>query len=479
MNVSTTSTHTHANRPMTHEGRKAGSMTSVMRSMPQASGPKVLRIGFVQGGRVLEDRILKDRSTVTVGASEAATFVVTSPVVGALAAPFKLFERTGNDYTLNLRGGMSGRVALATGIVELANVREPRLRLTEEARGKVVLGDTTFLFQFVAPPIPQSRPQLPLAIKGGLASQIDWNLTIIAAFSFLVHFGVVGSMYSDWMDHVMNTEATAGGLVELASRLPVAPLEIPESAPTTAATPTTTPTPAATTPTTTPVRIVDHPGTPERPSTAADIAALSNAAAAIEMTTMTVLNSQSSAVHSALATSEIPPVDLGEPAASMAGVRQATGNNLNFGRGGEALHPGTSTDLSKLALTRVDPNSGRAGHETDKGGPSGVVNVAPPITPTGSGEDIGAPRVVAGLRTGFRSCYNAGLNLDPTMSGRVTLIAKVGPNGEVASTDSAENVGLSSGVVQCLLKKLGTAQFDPGHGATSVRIPAGFIQQGK
>ena len=69
MNVSTTSTHTHANRPMTHEGRKAGSMTSVMRSMPQASGPKVLRIGFVQGGRVLEDRILKDRSTVTVGAS--------------------------------------------------------------------------------------------------------------------------------------------------------------------------------------------------------------------------------------------------------------------------------------------------------------------------------------------------------------------------------------------------------------------------
>ncbi len=43
-----------------------------------------------------------------------------------------------------------------------------------------------------------------------MASQIDWNLTIIAAFSFLLHFGLVGAMYSDWMDPVVNDDLTAG-----------------------------------------------------------------------------------------------------------------------------------------------------------------------------------------------------------------------------------------------------------------------------
>ena len=56
----------------------------------------------------------------------------------------------------------------------------------------------------------QPRPQLPLSVKGGLASQIDWNLTIIAAFSFLLHFGLIGAMYSDWMDPVVNDDISPG-----------------------------------------------------------------------------------------------------------------------------------------------------------------------------------------------------------------------------------------------------------------------------
>ena len=112
---------------------------------------------------------------------------------------FKLFELIGNDYHLNFLDGMTGRVALASGITDLAALRGSakkvggayQMKLTEEARGKVVVGETTFLFQFVAPPPVQPRPQLPLAVKGGVASQIDWSLTIIAAFSFLLHFGLV------------------------------------------------------------------------------------------------------------------------------------------------------------------------------------------------------------------------------------------------------------------------------------------------
>jgi hypothetical protein len=52
-------------------------MTAVMRAVA-ATGPKVLRIGVVQAGRVSEERIIKQRVHVTVGPNEKNLFVVGS-----------------------------------------------------------------------------------------------------------------------------------------------------------------------------------------------------------------------------------------------------------------------------------------------------------------------------------------------------------------------------------------------------------------
>jgi len=166
-------------------------MTAVMRAMPQVTGPKVLRIGLVQGGKVIEERVIKQRSHVTIGPSEKSMFVIPSK---NLPANFRLFELVGGDYYLNFLDGMAGRVALKTGISDLqalkaqarrlpvGNAQMYQIQLSEEARGKVVVGETTFLFQFVAPPPVQPKPQLPVSVKAGLASEIDWTTTIIAAF---------------------------------------------------------------------------------------------------------------------------------------------------------------------------------------------------------------------------------------------------------------------------------------------------------
>src|SRR5215471_1863525 len=215
---------------MQPQAGRPGQMTAVMRAMTMATGPKVLRIGLVHGGRVIEERIIKQRTSVTVGQSEKAMFVIPAQTV---PPQFKLFELIGNDYYLNFLDGMTGRVALATGISDIAALKGQakrvgnayQIRLTEEARGKVVVGETTFLFQFVAPPPVQPRPQLPLAVKGGLASQIDWTLTIIAAFSFMLHFGVIGAMYSDWMDPLLNEDTTLAGLIDMAKNVPPPPIE--------------------------------------------------------------------------------------------------------------------------------------------------------------------------------------------------------------------------------------------------------------
>src|SRR5262245_41156167 len=191
---------TQSHQPQTGPSQRPGQMTAVMRAVA-ATGPKVLRIGLVQAGRVIEERIIKQRTHVTVGPSEKSMFVIASTNV---PPNFRLFELVGSDYYLNFLDGMSGRIALPTGISDLAVLRGQsrrtpqgayQVRLTEDSRGKVVVGDITFLFQFVAPPPIQPKPQLPVAVLRG-AQGIDWNTTMIAALSFLIHFLALGSIYS-------------------------------------------------------------------------------------------------------------------------------------------------------------------------------------------------------------------------------------------------------------------------------------------
>jgi len=156
---------------------RPGQMTAVMRAMPQITGPKVLRIGLVQGGKVIEERVIKQRTHVTIGPSEKSMFVVPSQNV---PPNFRLFELVANEYQLNFLDGMTGRVALQTGITDLAALRGQakrssqgayQVRLTEDARGKVVVGETTFLFQFVAP--PPSSPSRSFRFRSRVARQSD------------------------------------------------------------------------------------------------------------------------------------------------------------------------------------------------------------------------------------------------------------------------------------------------------------------
>src|SRR5215831_16656993 len=103
-----------------HPSHRPGQMTAVMRAMPQVSGPKVLRIGLVQGGKVIEERVIKQRGHVTIGPSEKSMFVIPSK---GIPPNFRLFELVGGEYYLNFLEGMTGRVALKTGISELPALR--------------------------------------------------------------------------------------------------------------------------------------------------------------------------------------------------------------------------------------------------------------------------------------------------------------------------------------------------------------------
>jgi len=80
-----------------------------------------------------------------------------------------------------------------------------RFRLTEEDRGKIVSGETRSL-QLVALRRPPRPAAAALGEGRGVARQIDWRLTLIAAFSLWSTWVVRDD--SDWMDPVVNDDIT-------------------------------------------------------------------------------------------------------------------------------------------------------------------------------------------------------------------------------------------------------------------------------
>src|SRR5258706_12349425 len=66
------------------------------------------------------------------------------------------------------------------------------VQLTDRSRGKVVIGDVTVRFQFVAPPPLQPRPQLPPSVRSSMLQNLDWMLVAVAEASFQFHLGFLG-----------------------------------------------------------------------------------------------------------------------------------------------------------------------------------------------------------------------------------------------------------------------------------------------
>ncbi|MBK7537603.1 MAG: hypothetical protein IPI49_19970 [Myxococcales bacterium] len=159
--------------------------------------PRILRIGILLGGKIVEERLIRDRSTVTIGQSVKNTFSV--PLDG-LPLEFPLFPAVDHQYKLNVLKGMDGRLSESGGGVQLLEQAKASaehhgdyytLPLSEHSRGKLTLGDLTILFQFVVEPPIQPKPMLPASVRGSIADRIDPRLSVILAISIISHFTIV------------------------------------------------------------------------------------------------------------------------------------------------------------------------------------------------------------------------------------------------------------------------------------------------
>ena len=150
-----------------------------------------LRIGIIQGKRIVEERIFRGAEPITVGPTARDTFIVPPDV---LPRSWRLFEQRRGRLVLRLSAEMTARLAAASKVTTFgASSAEPvrAVVLPDGARGKVSVGDTTILFQRVRPPAPRPRPRLPASVRRHVLAELDLPFAAIMVLTFLLHVAMV------------------------------------------------------------------------------------------------------------------------------------------------------------------------------------------------------------------------------------------------------------------------------------------------
>jgi len=164
---------------------------------PQGPRQRILRIGILLGGKIVEERLIRERTSVTIGQSMKNTFSIP---VEALPLELTLFSLEENKYYLRFLNKMDGRLSSGDQVNTLDALKGRgavnhgdywQVPLSENSRGKLSVGDLTILFQFVTEPPRQPKPMLPASVRGTFADRFDPRLSVILGASIIIHFAIV------------------------------------------------------------------------------------------------------------------------------------------------------------------------------------------------------------------------------------------------------------------------------------------------
>ena len=162
---------------------------------------KALRIGLIQRGRIVEERLLRRIEPVTIGSAPSCTLVVPQ---SDLPASFVLFPVVKGRLHLAFDDRMDGQVSSPAGSAGLADlvaggraVRKGEvhlLPLAENQWGRVAVGEVTVLFQFVAPPPLPPPPRLPREVRKNRFRSMDRLFVLVLLASAGIHFSAYAGL---------------------------------------------------------------------------------------------------------------------------------------------------------------------------------------------------------------------------------------------------------------------------------------------
>jgi TonB family protein len=474
----------------TGTGSRPGAMTMAMQAVAsKPTGPKVLRIGIIQAGKIVEERVIRRRESVTVGSSEKNHFVIHTE---GMPARFELFQLVGSDYILNFTNIMTGRVGLPGGVQDLTQMRDSgaarnagthfQVKINDNSRGKVVIGNTTLLFQFVVPPTVQPRPQLPAAARAGFVRSIDWLFTAFMVFTFMSMFGfIVYLENADWpIDNGL--AAVPEEIAKLIFEEPTPPPEekpeensdSKEAAPEQAKAPEKKPDKPAK---------AEEPGpeknSPEEQQAVAEKSAriAQEAAQAAEALIVGALSSEAGgALADVLAGGAVTgnAQDILSQAMGVGVAKSGSGGDLRQRSGG--ANSGVS-GLGSLARKEGTTNAVGEGSQVTERAVKGNVKASSGDEIGGTGE-FDSSAVVAMIKTRLRAiqmCYEQQLRRNPTLAGKVTVEFSIQPRGNVTDVKVKENTTGDAAVGTCVANTVSTFRFNPGPEGGSVTYAYPFV----
>ena len=157
---------------------------------------KVLRVGVIQGGKIVEERVLPARQPITIGTSPRNTFAFP---LSNLPESVLVFSFQGDRYALQFDEGQEGRIqgpqgaadfgALVSQGVAKKQGKTCTVPVNDDQRGKIVLGEVTLLWQFVAPPAEVPKPALPKEAQGAHFKSMDKLFVSVLVLSLMLHSG--------------------------------------------------------------------------------------------------------------------------------------------------------------------------------------------------------------------------------------------------------------------------------------------------
>jgi len=484
---------TEPNKPSDKQNRP-GAMTVAMQAVQaKPTGPKVLRVGVIQNGRIVEERVIRKRETVSVGTSEKNHFVVLGEGV---PSRFDVFQLAGEDYILNFTESMSGRIGLPGGVQDLDQMRKSgaarnagthfQVKLTDSSRGRVNVGTTTLLFQFVVPPPVQPRPQLPAAARAGFVRSIDWMFTALVVFTFMTMFGfIVYLENADW-PLAQDVAEVPPEVARMIFEEPTPPPEVQEEPTEAEATEEAEAAPQKPEPG--PKK--PEPGPPSENEAQAQAEATARiaeeAAQAAEALIVGALSAEAGgALADVLAGGAVTgnAQDILAQAAGVGVAQVGAGGTLRQRSGG-----GTGSGQQGLgSLSRA------GGSETTAGRAEGTVvkerEIHGSLKLGDGGGDIGGAGefdsnlVIAKIRSrlgGIRACYERELRKNPTLAGKVTIEFAIEERGNVSGVKVAENTTGDAAVGECVaneIKRIPTFNPGPEGGKVVFSYPFVFAPQ--
>ncbi len=475
---------------MQHSKSPVGSMTMAMKAVrAEGHGPKVLRLGVLEGSRITEERIVReqDMATVTIGRDPSCTIIVSTE-----GAPEKqpLFVRQENRWALALFAGLEGRVLMDAKVHAVADITAARgagstLALDESTRGKVSLGSTSVLFQFVEPPPVAPKPQLPSAILHKPLRELDWRYNACLAGFMALGFTGLG-----YVEYGYDPEIESVDIREEARlvRIDAAPPTI-EPAEAMAA-PEERPNPSA------PAQTPSRSNSSTRNQTARNSNAPSSAAQRAQAAENRAVSAADAAIAALGRSAEWRDLLHAATGPRSAAAMVANGQGLSDGSVEALNNVGgvrNATDRPGIQRTGLVASNSVAGANTLGGprrvdGPAEIAsNATAPVervirtrvtsgTIDGPATAPGMPmnEVAAVFRRNLgavQSCYTAALRNNSGLRGRLEVEFTIGTSGRVTGSPNVSGIANGDEVHQCVARRVRSFVFPQLSEAAEVMFP--------